>query len=289
MAVVAAGSPAAIPDLRQRVLSLLARPAVEPEAPQLQQPTHEEEGADVLSQQRWLVRAEPTDAGLVPTLCVRQKKLLGRRLPVVIVLHGTGGSKDEMLPHLRRYANMGFLACAIDSRYHGERGDPQQYTQALVAAWHANKKGGEPSTQQRPFMYDTAWDLTKIMDWLCTRTDVDPLRIGITGVSLGGMHSWLAAAADPRIAAVAPLIGVQGYRFALDHEMYTGRVGSIQPVFEAIAASMGTSIDAKLVEAVWEHLCPGLVHGDMAMDAPSSLRLIAPRPMLIMNGEDDPR
>eukprot|EP01048_Picozoa_sp_COSAG05_P003720 COSAG05_NODE_178_length_14897_cov_619.335248_17_plen_150_part_01 len=106
MAAVAAGSPAAIPDLRQRVLSLLARPAVEPpEAPQLQQPTREEEVADVLSQQRWLVRAEPTDAGLVPTLCVRQKKLLGRRLPVVIVLHGTGGSKDEMLPHLRRYAN----------------------------------------------------------------------------------------------------------------------------------------------------------------------------------------
>ena len=39
--------------------------------------------------------------------------------------------------------------------------------------------------------------------------DVDGARIGITGVSLGGMHSWLAAAADARIAVAAPMIGVQ--------------------------------------------------------------------------------
>ena len=80
--------------------------------------------------------------------------------------------------------------------------------------------------QQRPFMYDTAWDCTKVIDWLCQRPDVDPTRIGITGVSLGGMHAWLTAAADPRIAAVVPLIGVQGYRWALDNEAYMGRVGS---------------------------------------------------------------
>ena len=36
-------------------------------------------------------------------------------------------------------------------------------------------------------------------------------------------------------------------------------------------------------------LCPGLVHGDQVMDAPSSLKLIAPRPLLVANGEKDMR
>lgn len=48
-----------------------------------------------------------------------------------------------------------------------------------------------------------------LLDYLQTRPDVDPARIGITGVSLGGMHSWLAAALDERIAVAAPMIGVQ--------------------------------------------------------------------------------
>jgi predicted esterase len=43
------------------------------------------------------------------------------------------------------------------------------------------------------------------------------------------------------------------------------------------------------VADVWAALCPGLVHDDQAMDAPSTLRLIAPRPLLVVNGESDPR
>lgn len=43
------------------------------------------------------------------------------------------------------------------------------------------------------------------------RPDVEPGRIGMTGVSLGGMHTWLTAAADERVAAAAPMIGVQNF------------------------------------------------------------------------------
>ena len=38
------------------------------------------------------------------------------------------------------------------------------------------------------------------------------MHAGITGISLGGMHAWLAAFADERIAAAAPVIGVQSFR-----------------------------------------------------------------------------
>lgn len=53
------------------------------------------------------------------------------------------------------------------------------------------------------------WDLTILLDYLETRPDVDSSRIGMTGISLGGMHSWLTMALDDRVAVAAPMIGVQ--------------------------------------------------------------------------------
>lgn len=54
-------------------------------------------------------------------------------------------------------------------------------------------------------------DVKHLVDWLATRPEVqldgpgDP-RVGITGASYGGAIALLAAAADPRIDAIAPQI-----------------------------------------------------------------------------------
>ncbi|CAM9945249.1 unnamed protein product [Heterosigma akashiwo] len=77
------------------------------------------------------------------------------------------------------------------------------------------------------------------MDYLVARKDVDAARIGATGVSLGGMHAWLLAFADPRVACCAPAIGVQWFDWAVRHDKWQGRVDSIKPVFEVAAAQEG--------------------------------------------------
>lgn len=41
------------------------------------------------------------------------------------------------------------------------------------------------------------------------RPDVDANRIGSTGISLGGMHTWFLGLADSRVRVLAPAIGVQ--------------------------------------------------------------------------------
>src|SRR5438094_855663 len=73
----------------------------------------------------------------VPGILIKQESSHGRR-PVVIVLHGTGGNKQNMISFGRRFAEAGFIAVAIDGRYHGERTQAgkgsAEYEQAIVRA-----------------------------------------------------------------------------------------------------------------------------------------------------------
>ncbi|GFS40297.1 alpha/beta-Hydrolases superfamily protein [Actinidia rufa] len=178
------------------------------------------------------------------------------------------------------YASRGYVAVAIDSRYHGERASSKTtYRDALVSSW---KKG-----DTMPFLFDTAWDLIKLADHLTQREDIDPMRIGITGESLGGMHAWFAASADTRYAVAAPIIGVQGFRWAIDHDKWQARVDSIKAVFEEARIDLGKNeIDKEVVEKVWDRIAPGLAS---KFDSPYTIPIIAPRPLLILNGEKDPR
>ena len=86
---------------------------------------------------------------------------------------------------------------------HPQNPSPQRWclTRDCGRAWRGS---GE-----HPFLLDNVYDLQRLLDYLEARPDVDPRRMGVTGVSLGGMHAWLLAALDERLAAAAPMIGVQ--------------------------------------------------------------------------------
>src|SRR5262245_60005479 len=76
----------------------------------------------------------------VPVLLYRPVKVT-KKLPAVIVLHGTGSTKEEQRPYLLHLAKLGMIGVAIDARYHGERaGDAkgaEAYNAAIVRAWKA--------------------------------------------------------------------------------------------------------------------------------------------------------
>ncbi|KAF3627401.1 putative peroxisomal fatty acid beta-oxidation multifunctional protein AIM1-like isoform X1 [Capsicum annuum] len=150
---------------------------------------------------------------------------------------------------------------------------------ALVSSW----KNGD----SMPFIFDTVWDLIKVADYLTERENVDPSKIGITGESLGGMHAWFAAFMDTRYSVVVPIIGVQGFGWAVEHDKWQARVNSIKAVFEEARADLDkSSIDKEVAQKVWDRIAPGLAS---QFDVPYTVPTIAPRPLLILNGEDDPR
>jgi dienelactone hydrolase len=203
------------------------------------------------------------------------------RRPVVVALHGTGGSKANLFALGRKLATNGFICVTIDARYHGERRGPgkgtEAYQAAIVKAWR--------ETQQHPFYYDTVWDVMRLVDYLKTRKDVDAKRIGLIGISKGGIEAYLAAAADPRIAVVVPCLGVQSFRWALDNNAWPARVGTIPTAFEAAATEAGVTIpDVVFVKNFYDRVVPG-IYG--AFDGSAMLPLIAPRPLLVINGDSD--
>lgn len=215
----------------------------------------------------------------VPGVLLASTNFSGRR-PVVITLHGTGGSTANMMALGRKLAERGFIAVAIDGRYHGERKNSKgnaDYHDAIVRACRGN---GE-----HPFYYDTVWDVMRLVDYLQTRDDVDPDRIGLLGISKGGIETYLTAAADPRIAVAVPCIGVQSFRWALNHDDWQGRIGTIQAAFDVAAKDEGlTKPDAKFVEKFYARVVPEIA-GEF--DGPKMLPLIAPRPLLVINSDSD--
>ena len=96
----------------------------------------------------------------------------------IVLLHGYGTNKTQMLPIAHFLNQAGFNTLAYDARAHGESGG------ALTTV------GG----------LETA-DLGRVLDWLGQRGISS--RIGAFGYSMGAATAVLRAAQDPRLQAVA--------------------------------------------------------------------------------------
>ena len=220
----------------------------------------------------------------VPTIVLRPEKTNGR-MPAVIVLHGTGGTKDGQLGFMKELVKRQIIAVAIDARYHGGRAGGAKgaagYNEAITKAWLT--KPGQP--MEHPFYYDTVWDLWRLVDYLETRADIDAKKLGMIGFSMGGIQTWLAASVDDRILVSVPAIGVQSFRWSLENDKWQGRANTIKAAHLQAAKDLGEKeINQKVCRALWDKVVPGILDD---YDCPSMLRLFAGRPLLILGGTKD--
>jgi dienelactone hydrolase len=265
---------------RKAFLQLLDRPRVDPDVkdgPGI--------GSGAIATHTFTFASEKKRDGTVervPVLLVRPAA--EGRYPVLIVLHGTGGSKEGARTWLTDLAHKGIIGVAIDARYHGDRSSGARgsvaYVSAITAAWKAPKE-----TMEHPFYYDTVWDLWRLIDVLEKRSDVDPKRIGMLGSSMGGIQTWLAASVDERVAVALPLIAVQSFRWSLDNDKWQGRANTIKAAHEAAAMDLGEPmVNQKVCRALWNKVIPGILD---EFDCPNMLPLFAGRPLYIANGTLD--
>ncbi|MEO5683243.1 MAG: acetylxylan esterase [Chitinophagaceae bacterium] len=259
--------------------ALLQRPAADP------RPSFTSFATDTALVEKGFFYSEATEK--VPVLIYKPLPGTTKKLPVVICLHGTGGSKDnpEMRNLLARFSKAGFMAVAIDGRYHGERANAaagsNSYVEAITKAWQ-NK---DSTKQAHPFFFDTVYDLWKLVDYLVTRTDVDSSRIGMMGISKGGIETWMAASVDTRIKVAVPVIAAQSFQWSLQNNRWQGRARTILGAHIQAAKDLGdTGVNKHNVQLLWDKLLPGIT-GEF--DCPSMIRLFAPRPLLLLSTEND--
>jgi len=260
-------------ETRQAFLKIIDRPHVD------LAPKVEEQAAD--SDVLHFHFSFASEAGQrVPGILLIKKELMndGVRHPAVVVLHGTGGKKEKELNILKKLASQGFVAVAIDGRFHGERGTYADYNAAIAKAF--------VDGNSHPLYYDTVWDILRLIDYLQSRPDVDGKRIGLIGFSKGGIETYLAAAVDPRIAVAVPCIALQSFRWGMENDGWHARIGTVRKGFDAAAKSAGVEMPgAEFVRVFYDHLLPGIYD---PFDGPAMVRLIAPRPLLGISGDRDP-
>jgi cephalosporin-C deacetylase-like acetyl esterase len=80
------------------------------------------------------------------------------------------------------------------------------------------------------------WDAIRGVDYLLTRPEVDPQRIGVTGNSGGGTQTCYLMVAEPRLAAAMPCT------FVMDYESYL-KTGQPQDGEQNLAASFADGPD----------------------------------------------
>jgi fermentation-respiration switch protein FrsA (DUF1100 family) len=222
-----------------------------------------------------------TEAGERAIAVVIRPEPATGRLPAVVVQHWLGGNKDEFLLQtlLWQFASRGYLAIAIDGRYRGQRA-----TKSLEDAVRETLRTGKG----RPWLVDTVYDIFRTLDYLQTRPDVDPARIGMTGISEGGMETWMTAAADPRVAVAVPVIGVTRFGTILadfGSPDAQERVKLFRGSLDEYARSLGeTTVNERVFRSAWDRLLPGSLD---RFDPIHLVPLIAPRPLLVLSHEKD--
>ena len=97
----------------------------------------------------------------------------------VVLRHGAGSTRTSVLPQAAVLAEHGYGVLLADARGHGlSEGN------AMDFGWNGDS------------------DIAAAVSFLAERPEVDPARIGVVGMSMGGEEAIGSAAADGRIAAV---------------------------------------------------------------------------------------
>lgn len=120
--------------------------------------------------------------------------------PACVVLHILGGDfllAETVAQHLAQH---GVAALFVKMPYYGERRGKDSPRRMISRVPSESVEG----------MTQAVLDIRRATAWLAQRPEVDATRLGITGISLGGIMSALAASGEPRLGNVAVFLGGGG-------------------------------------------------------------------------------
>jgi len=166
----------------------------------------------------------------------------------IIFVHGLGSNREDLLEQAALLHKYGYGVLLFDLRNHGE-------SQGTITT----------------LGYLEAGDVQAAMDHLLSRPDVNPQRIGLMGMSMGGATVLRAAARIPEVRAV---VAEAAYTSIEDNLAHGVRALTGLPPFPfaplvAWFGEMESGLDIRLVRPI------------------DDVGKIAPRPLLLIHGDQD--
>lgn len=159
------------------------------------------------------------------------------------------GNKTAYQHHGIWFARNGYACLIIDTVQLGEI-EGLHHGTYREGMWWWNSRGYTPAGVE-------AWNGIRALDYLESRSEVDRTRLGMTGRSGGGSYTWTVAALDERVRAAAPVAGI-------------------------------TDLHNQVVDGCVEGHCDCMFFvNTYRWDFPQVAALVAPRPLLIVNTDDD--
>lgn len=155
----------------------------------------------------------------VPAYFTRPKVIAGP-VPCILYNHAHGGNyalgKDEFIkgnayiqqpPYAEVLAKRGCSGLCIDTWAFGERSGRTESSIFKEMLWNGRVMWGM-----------MVYDSIKAIDYLTSRNDADPERIGTLGISMGSTMAWWAAALDTRVKVCVDICCLTDFQALIEED-----------------------------------------------------------------------
>jgi dienelactone hydrolase len=191
----------------------------------------------------------------------RPKDPPAKKMPAVLYVcghsnRGRDGNKTAYQDHGMWFASNGYICLMLDTldlgeikgQHHGTYGIRE--TKPIKVRWWWHSAGYTPAGVE-------CWNGVRAIDYLITRDDVDKDRIGVTGISGGGAATFWITAADRRVKVAVPVSGMSDLKSYINNKVINGHCDCM------------------------------FLYNTYRWDWTTIAALVAPRPMLFANSDND--
>ena len=143
----------------------------------------------------------------------------GEKLPGILYVcghsgRGRNGNKTAFQSHGAWFARHGYVCLMVDTLQLGEIAGIHHGTYREERWWWLSR-GYTPAGVE-------CWNGVRGIDYLVSRSDVDPERIGVTGISGGGAATFWVSAADDRVKVAVPVSGMADLKSYVPNRVING-------------------------------------------------------------------
>jgi fermentation-respiration switch protein FrsA (DUF1100 family) len=207
----------------------------------------------------------------VPLLIIAPEGATG--CPIVFFVHGFTATKADGVDFGYRLASAGMVCVCVDAAMHGDRQDPRltQIFDPTVPHTYPQDSMLNAYIFQYHVTAQTAEDITRLISAFSQDARFDMSRVGVAGVSMGGLTAFYLAAHHPQVQVAVPMITIPHFAQYWDDAVLEA---STNPAWASQMKQAGATLasDTAFVQQ---------------LDPMEQLRTFAPKPLLILLGAND--